>query len=89
VNKYKVKPCELRNDIYEYVCNYWIEHFTSPTIREIGRYLGVDSTSHVKYHLNKLSSEGLLKPCQKLRARKYIPVGLKITIEELDKCNEN
>ncbi len=50
-----------RNRILEFVRIYTDEHGFAPSIREIGKAVGVRSTKAVKYHLDILVDEGLLK----------------------------
>jgi repressor LexA len=52
---------DRRNRILEFVRIYTDEHGFAPSIREIGRAVGVRSTKAVKYHLDILVNEGLLK----------------------------
>jgi repressor LexA len=52
---------DRRNRILEFVRTYTDEHGFAPSIREIGRAVGVRSTKAVKYHLDILVNEGLLK----------------------------
>jgi len=43
---------------YEFIESYIIENNYSPSVREIGEFLGLDSTSSVVYHLKKLEKMG-------------------------------
>jgi repressor LexA len=52
---------DRRNRILEFVRTYTDEHGFAPSIREIGGAVGVRSTKAVKYHLDILVNEGLLK----------------------------
>jgi|WetSurMetagenome_2_1015567.scaffolds.fasta_scaffold62813_3 repressor LexA len=45
----------------EFVRTYTDEHGCAPSIREIGRAVGIRSTKAVKYHLDILVNEGLIK----------------------------
>ena len=50
-----------REKILEFVRDYIDEHGFAPSVREIGRAVGINSTKAVKYHLDILVTEGLLK----------------------------
>jgi repressor LexA len=50
-----------REKVLEFVRDYIDEHGFAPSIREIARAVGVRSTKAVKYHLDILVDEGLLK----------------------------
>lgn len=52
---------DRRNRVLEFVRVYTDEHGFAPSIREIGSAVGVRSTKAVKYHLDILVNEGLLK----------------------------
>jgi len=52
---------DRRNRVLEFVRTYTDEHGYAPSIREIGKAVGVRSTKAVKYHLDILVNEGLLK----------------------------
>jgi repressor LexA len=47
--------------ILKYLGDYQDKHGYSPSIREIGKYIGVDSTSLVDYYLNQLSEKGFIE----------------------------
>lgn len=50
-----------RRKIVEFVKKYVEEHGFSPSFREIGRAVGIKSTKAVKYHLDVLTKEGVLR----------------------------
>jgi len=52
---------DRRSRILEFVRTYTDEHGFAPSIREIGKAVGIRSTKAVKYHLDILVGEGLLK----------------------------
>ncbi len=52
---------DRRSRILEFVRTYTDEHGFAPSIREIGGAVGIRSTKAVKYHLDILVNEGLLK----------------------------
>jgi repressor LexA len=52
---------DRRNRILEFVRTYTDEHGCAPSIREIAKAVGVRSTKAVKYHLDILVNEGLIK----------------------------
>ena len=47
-----------KKEILEYIKSYINEKGYSPTIREIGKAVGLQSTSAVSFHLVKLRKEG-------------------------------
>ena len=55
------KANDRRSLILEFVRSYIEEHGFAPSVREIGRAVGISSTKAVKYHLDILVNEGLLK----------------------------
>jgi repressor LexA len=52
---------DRRSHILEFVRTYTDEHGCAPSIREIGKAVGIRSTKAVKYHLDILVNEGLIK----------------------------
>ncbi|MEO8609537.1 MAG: hypothetical protein ABI690_16720 [Chloroflexota bacterium] len=51
---------ERQRDILCYVQDYVQEHKHPPSIREIGKGVGISSTSNVIYHINQLVDYGYL-----------------------------
>jgi repressor LexA len=47
--------------ILEFIESYFDEHSYPPTIREIGKAVGISSTSVVKYNLERLQEKGKIK----------------------------
>jgi repressor LexA len=47
--------------ILDFLSDYQDKHGYSPSIREIGRHIGVDSTSLVDYYLNQLAEKGYIE----------------------------
>ncbi len=45
----------------ECIRSYFDEHYYPPTIREIGKAVGIPSTSVVKYNLERLQEKGLIE----------------------------
>ena len=55
------KPLSKRQqDILQFTQGYMGEHGRPPTIREIGKAVGINSTSVVNYNLGKLEEKGYL-----------------------------
>jgi repressor LexA len=52
---------ERQERILQYIRQYLVENRYPPTIREIGRAVGITSTSVVKYNLERLQGKGLLE----------------------------
>lgn len=49
-----------RNRILEFIQSYTEEHGFAPSVREIGRAVGIRSTRAVKYHLDILVQQGVI-----------------------------
>jgi repressor LexA len=47
--------------ILQFLSEYQERHGYSPSIREIGKHIGVDSTSLVDYYLNQLNEKGFIE----------------------------
>ena len=60
-----------QREIFDYISRYLGRHGYPPTVREIGKAVGLHSSSTVHAHLSKLESLGVLKrdPIQAARAR--------------------
>lgn len=54
-----MKP--TNNDVYRCIVNYIKENGYAPTIREIGKNVGISSTSTVLEYVRKLESYGVIK----------------------------
>lgn len=61
VQQTRANASETRNSIFRFIVRYISEHAFSPSIREIGRGVGIASTSTVYHHLKKLEEDGLLE----------------------------
>lgn len=48
----------MGNKILSFIDAYIKEHGYSPTMREIGEAVGISSTSHVSYWIDRLVEEG-------------------------------
>lgn len=55
------KLSERQDNILKFIRRYVAEHGYPPTIREIGRAVGISSTSVVKYNLDRLQTLGHLR----------------------------
>lgn len=60
--------------ILSFVKDYKREKGYAPSIREIGRGVGIGSTSHVRYWLMKLQQEGMIR--RKARISRSLVVNL-------------
>lgn len=45
---------ERTEKVHRFICQYVDEHDWPPTVREIGKGVGITSTSVVRYHLDRL-----------------------------------
>jgi repressor LexA len=52
---------EKKDQIYQYIVSEVASKGSAPTIREIGQRFGISSTNGVRYFLERLSSEGLIR----------------------------
>lgn len=52
---------KLREQIYQYISNYINDMGYSPTVREIGKAVGLKSSSSVYKHLTLLENEGRIE----------------------------
>lgn len=50
-----------QNDILDYIKNYIVDHGYPPTIREIGKDLGLSSPATIHAHLSNLEKKGFIK----------------------------
>lgn len=50
-----------QSDIYKFICAYTEEHGYPPSVREIGKAVGLASPSTVHMHLNALQEKGYIK----------------------------
>ena len=53
--------------VLNFLREYQTEHNYPPTIREIGKAVGISSTSVVNYYLDQLEKKGLIERQRKLR----------------------
>src|SRR5262249_4622885 len=51
---------DLRLQILRAIEDYWSEQGRPPTIREIGKAVGIKATSYIAHHVNLLVRQGLL-----------------------------
>ena len=56
-----MKITERETQIYQYIVEYMQEHMYAPTIREIGKAVGLSSTSSVAVHMERLEGKGLIE----------------------------
>jgi len=64
--------------ILDYIINYLGEHKIPPSIRDIGRAVGISSTSVVNYNLTKLQEMGLIERMPEVSR------GLSVNFDQLD-----
>lgn len=57
----KKKLSKRQISIYEFICSYTKEHAYPPSVREIGKAVGLASPSTVHMHLKVLEEQGLIK----------------------------
>ncbi len=69
----KKKLTERQKQVYEYIKSQISNHGSPPTIREIGKFMKINSTNGVRLHLKALIKKGYLKK------HKYIARGLELT----------
>ncbi|OAH61931.1 hypothetical protein [Domibacillus aminovorans] len=49
---------ERRQKIFDYICSYIEQNNYSPSVREIGKHVGLVSTSTIQWHLDRLRADG-------------------------------
>jgi len=54
-------PTEKQQKVLNFIEKYQLKHGSSPTIKEIKKFLKVSSDNSVLKHLNALEKEGLIK----------------------------
>ncbi len=54
-------PSKRHMQIYGFIKEYLKEHGYPPTVREIGKVVGLKSSSNVCHHLQKLEEKDLIK----------------------------
>lgn len=52
---------DREQQVLDFVRGYWRENQFSPSIREIGAHIGIDSTSLVQFYLDKLQEAGKIR----------------------------
>ena len=57
----KVKLTERQKTVLEFIKNQISNHGSSPTIREIGKFMKISSTNGVRMHITALIKKGYLK----------------------------
>lgn len=57
----KAKLSERQREIYEYICSYTKSHGYPPSVREIGKAVGLASPSTVHMHLGYLEDNGYIR----------------------------
>ena len=63
---------KLREQIYQYISNYINDMGYSPTVREIGKAVGLKSSSSVYSHLTQLEIEG------RIETKPYCPRAIRV-----------
>ncbi len=74
---------EKRMEILKFFWQYTQEHRRPPTMREIGEHLGLSSPSHVKYHIDRLCAQRLMK------REPGVARGLRITAKAMELLGES
>lgn len=69
-------PTPYNETVKQFISNYWLTHFRSPNLREVGEHIGIKSTGHIRYILEQLGYEG------NATARNLIPEWIKKAITE-------
>jgi repressor LexA len=60
MNASTTRSCILQERIYTFILTYQQNTGRPPTYREIGKAVGITSTSHIHYHLVLLEQQGLI-----------------------------
>ena len=67
------RPGETRKRVMEFINEFYAQHYRPPTLREIQKNTGIESTSNVAFHLRKLVEEGQLHHSGEGKHRAYVP----------------
>lgn len=65
---------KVREEIRQAIIDYIKQHGYSPSVREIGKAVGLKSTSAVQNHLNRMFAEGMLETDAKIGTPRAIRV---------------
>jgi len=81
---------ERPKKILLFLSEYQEKHGYSPSIREIGKHIGVDSTSLVDYYLNQLAEKGFIERDNRVSRSIRILKDMNLTLTEkvIEKVNE-
>lgn len=60
MNEKESQAVILRGRVLAGIIKFWKVEYRQPTIREIGEMTGINSTSHIRYCLEKLAESGHL-----------------------------
>ena len=72
---------EAEKKMMEYINDFYMEHYFSPTDDEIVEAGVIHSSSHVRYLADSLIQKGFLLPRPDRTARTFIPVWVKSVID--------
>lgn len=67
--------------ILEYMISYIHEHGYAPSAREIGKEVGLSSSSSVSYYLKRMYQKGLIVTESRGGGRAYRVKGMKVVFE--------
>ena len=74
-----------RQDIYNAICDYWLDNGYAPSVRDILKQvpLAKSSTATVNYHIGALCEQGVLEQ-EYGQSRTVRPVDMRISFERLE-----
>ena len=52
---------EKEEEFFNNLCEFMLRYKYTPSIRELGKYVGLSSPATVHYHLKKLEEKGYIK----------------------------
>lgn len=68
-------------DVLDYIENYILEYGYAPSYREIGEGVGINSTSCVKTHLDRLIEAGVIETQHEYSPRALRSTRIKMVLE--------
>lgn len=62
--------------VMKFIAGYWVKNLRSPSVRDIGVFMGISSPNGVLCHLKALTEKGQIKPIGEGSHRMLFPVGV-------------
>lgn len=68
--------------IFAFICEYWLAHQCTPSVREIGEAFGIESPNGVVANLNAMAGKGWVSSRRDKKSRGIVIVGLGDAVRE-------